>query len=604
METKILRNINIILLSSALLIAVVFGGFDPIVVFSVELLLAGAFLVILWGGYDCGIRLRITPVTILITLLWVWMAVSAIISPSKFISLYGFFLLSSSIAIFWILSLLSTPILEHTWSVLRIILVIVGVVLAIYAFTQIPIGGVYPRAFFAQKNSLGAFMNILTLPIAAYYLMLPSGWKKKTLIPILFILFFTICITNGYGVSIGFCVGFATLLWLVRKDCARQDLEMLLLLVLASFLLDRLFAAHGVMLTPIMSHTISRLVIWSAAWHLLQNSPWYGTGIYNFILHYASYMPINDHSAGQYAHNDYLQFWIELGYPGLILIVGLIVAVFYTFVRWLNTVGMKAQNRIEGVGLFAGLMAVAIHSFVTYNFYVLPIILLFGLVLARFDRIATLESAHAFLIRPSKIMTLKGFRLIVLSVFLMFGVWLGLLVSSQLYYRQGLDLLAQGKLRVAGDYLNTAAKLYDTYRIEYSRARLYALLLSHTTNLPKARRRQLYLLALGDIKRARKLDSLRALGAVRAELIQSSPDIVGPGWLQLAINNYQSALAKNPRLMAVRMKYIKLLLNNYRYKLAEKALSDGILYSLRQPILRDFFSHILVTLRNKHKQQL
>ncbi|MCK4870338.1 MAG: O-antigen ligase family protein [Gammaproteobacteria bacterium] len=602
METKTLRNISVGVLGLAFLIAVVLRGFNPAVVVGVELLLVCSLFLVLWHSYYDGLRIQLTPIAIMLTLMWVWMGISAAISPSSYLSLYGFFLLSSSIFVFWILSLMPQPVFESFWSIWRILLIALGMILAIYAFIQIPLIEyvIYPKTFFVQKNSFGAFMSLLALPLAAYYLTFSPGWRKNILAVILFVLFFAICITNSYGVALGFSLGFVCILWFTRNDCAKKDREMLLLLVLSGLLLDRLFVAQSLLLTPLGIHTTGRLVIWAATWHLLQHSSWYGSGIYNFFLYYTSYMPINDGSAGQYVHNDYLQFWVELGYPGLLLVIGLVGAVFYSFITWLKAKEVPARYRLEGVGLFAGILAIATHSFVTYNFYILPSVMLFGIVLARFDYIVILADVRGFVLRPTKIMSAKGFRLILVSIFTAVGLWLSLMICSQLYYQHGRSLLAKGKLILAEKALNNAAKLYDTCQIEYSRAQLYAVILNGARTLPRVDRQKLYMLASGDIKRAAQLNPLRSIAAARAALIKAAPDIVGGNWLQLAIINYQLALKKNPRLIQVRMDYIKLLLLNHRYQLAGKVLNGGIIYSFHQKKLRNFYMHALKVLHEKY----
>ena len=99
-------------------------------------------------------------------------------------------------------------------------------------------------------------------------------------------------------------------------------------------------------------------------------------------------------------HNDYLQIWIETGLPGLILLLGIYVAVLVVFIRLLRRTTGDSVVTVESAGLFGGLLAIAVHTFFDFDLYIHPIQLVMGLVLVRLH---ALYLAHV----PAEVLLLR-----------------------------------------------------------------------------------------------------------------------------------------------------------------------------------------------------
>ncbi len=126
---------------------------------------------------------------------------------------------------------------------------------------------------------------------------------------------------------------------------------------------------------------MNRPVLWAATAAMVAERPFTGTGFGSFYLTYASNRPVADKwSAGQWAHNDPLQFAAEIGIAAPIL--------FYVFVfslLWQTAKALKnpdTDNPALMMGPLLGFMAVVLHAHIEFQFYVMPILIVSGVWLA------------------------------------------------------------------------------------------------------------------------------------------------------------------------------------------------------------------------------
>ncbi len=66
---------------------------------------------------------------------------------------------------------------------------------------------------------------------------------------------------------------------------------------------------------------------------MLQDAPWHGIGPGLFWLAYPPYRAAADNSGGFYVHNDYLQLWLEGGWPTFIVLLCLLALVAFRYAR-------------------------------------------------------------------------------------------------------------------------------------------------------------------------------------------------------------------------------------------------------------------------------
>jgi len=130
-----------------------------------------------------------------------------------------------------------------------------------------------------------------------------------------------------------------------------------------------------------------RFELWVDSLHIVRDFPWLGTGLGTYREVLVNYRPLKDIVvvAGipqpariNYAHNDYLQVLVECGLIGFIL---LIWALARTGV-YLYT-GLKGSRdwelQVLGWSLVSGMLALALHGFVDFNFHIPANALIFSL---------------------------------------------------------------------------------------------------------------------------------------------------------------------------------------------------------------------------------
>ena len=114
---------------------------------------------------------------------------------------------------------------------------------------------------------------------------------------------------------------------------------------------------------------LQRELAWKSAWKIIKTAPVIGTGIGTYYIVSPLFIHIDDEDPGYFAHNDYLQFWLETGIVGLSLMIIIMIAIFRLFLCVLRHTDLKLQDRLEITGLMAGLFSIAIQSFFEFHFH-------------------------------------------------------------------------------------------------------------------------------------------------------------------------------------------------------------------------------------------
>jgi O-antigen ligase len=84
-----------------------------------------------------------------------------------------------------------------------------------------------------------------------------------------------------------------------------------------------------------------RAEAWHPAWQVIKTAPIIGTGIGTYYIVSSPYKIVGDNDAGYFVHNDFLQFWLELGLVGLSLMLLLMSAVSMQFVLLLRNIRLN-----------------------------------------------------------------------------------------------------------------------------------------------------------------------------------------------------------------------------------------------------------------------
>ena len=595
-------HVSSLLFICALLPALLFKG-PQIEFFAITQILLAIWLGrIVLQSYGPGLPVPKTALALCLTLFWLWLALSLSWSTVPSTSVFNFWWVGSLVLVFWLYTF--TPDRDVLWSRAAAIILVLGVVLALMGIYQVLVFEQQARSVFETRNTHAAFLNLVTLPAAAYFLLLMADKGAPRHYPVmlgvaLYILFYSIFMTASRGATLSLALSIGVLIAFTLRVAPKRGIAMLLVAMAAAFLTTKipLGGEGGGELSERLTHLMQdspRRVIWEASWNLLQASPWQGIGLGLFYMAYPPYRNPVDGSGGFFAHNDYLQIWIETGLPGLLLLASVLVAALWLLVRGLRARNLNKSDRIELVGLFCGLLAVAGHSVVDFNLYILSIMMTAGLVMGRFHELATRAiKASSIRVHPSRIFGKQIFPVIVILFFLLPVLYFLALGLANSYYDKALAQAREGELQVADKNLGTAHRLTPADdRMLIAHADLYR----HATTLmppnDDAGKKSLYENALEFLDQAEHANPLRGLThVIRGRLYQQNPALAGGNGDELAAESFRRALALNPRLFQGRLDYVSLLLQRGKKDEALQSLEAGVKYDYPpMPDLIPFYS--------------
>lgn len=551
-------------------------------------------LLILWlmrvvlQSYAKGFQVPVTALTVSLTLFWVWLGVTLLWSPVPSTSVVNFWWVGSLPLVFWLYTL--APDRDAVWRGASAVVLLVGAVLALLAIYQSFVFDAQSRSVFETRNTHAAFLNLIVLPAAGYFLLAVSDRKAspRFIVPlgaILYILFYSIFLTAGRGALIALLLGFAVLLVIAARSVTRRSIVALAALVAAAFLSTQV--THGELVTrlPVLLHDPSRFVIWDSSWEMVKGSPWLGIGLGLYYLAYPAFRNPVDSAGGFFAHNDYLQIWVETGLPGLLFLVAALVSVLWLLVRLLRKPRLAPVVRVEAAGLFAGLLAIASHSFVDFNFYILSILMVGGLALGRFHDLAVRELRPRIVpLRPAALIGARAYPVVaVLLVAFPLPYFVALGISNS-FYEKAMAQARSGEIEAAARGLGTAERLtpFDD-RVLIAHADLFRHAIPLLPASDGERRRLLYEEAHRLLDRAEQVNPLRALThVVRARLYREHPDYAGADWATLTATALEKGLALHPLMYRARTDYAELLLQQGRREQALRTLEQGVAYTYHE----------------------
>lgn len=553
-----------------------------------------SFAVILKQRFFHSITIPVNGIFISAVLLLTWFGISIFPSQIKYLSLYNFFWVGSLVIVFLLFTFIDDK--EQVWKKVFPLVLLLVFFWAIYGLVQYYYLRVPANASFLNRNSLAALINLALLPASGYFLIDSSVRNIKVLSDkllsiLLIILFLTIFIITSRGASLSLFIGYALLLLILYKYVSKGKIYALLSIVLIAFLiatisqyfipeLPQSFSERMATLKDTTEAGNTRFIIWESLVPLFKEMPWYGLGMGSLWVFWPPYRPANDNSAGYFAHNDYMQITLEAGYPGIIILVALFIFILISFIKTLKVSSEKNNlnllQRTELVSLFAALTTFAAHSFFTYNFYILPLLIIAGLYLGRFNQLVS-PNHNAIKTFPALSKYFKPIMYIVSSVgiVLIFSTYFISTYLSGHYNSQAKKLMLAGEYQDSDFYFQKSQKFAPLMDNPFfSHADLLRRAANNLINANKHKQAESLLsLAHAKLDKAEKLHPLRPQTHHIRGLIfeQAQPD--------KAKIEYQKALKLDPRFLFSRIRLATLLHQDNQLKNAIQVLYDGVNYT-------------------------
>ena len=111
-----------------------------------------------------------------------------------------------------------------------------------------------------------------------------------------------------------------------------------------------------------------RVVMWQAAWKMIQDRPVLGQGLNPFMANYVDFWTGGE-SVPRYAHNCFLQVAAETGVVGLLAFVWVLGALFWWWYRGIQRLASSASTRLLLIGLWTGLLGFVFQAAIDTSFY-------------------------------------------------------------------------------------------------------------------------------------------------------------------------------------------------------------------------------------------
>jgi hypothetical protein len=250
--------------------------------------------------------------------------------------------------------------------------------LSVWALLQFA-RGERAHALFDTPATLAATLNLVLLPGLVYWL-----WKGRgTLLgPGLTFLVCALAATQSRGGWLAFGVGLIAVIVLSGRAGLRVNRNIILgavALVAAGFVLSMRSGVSGQ----------ARLALYDTAMQAMQ-APLVGSGYLSFYYHLE---PVRLSVAGYsesttyFVHNDYLQILLELGVPGLLALLAIVLLPVAFAWKALPRIG--DEQKVLCIGAAAAIAATATHALVDYPFYIPVCLLVFGAAVGVVDSLVS-----------------------------------------------------------------------------------------------------------------------------------------------------------------------------------------------------------------------
>jgi len=231
---------------------------------------------------------------------------------------------------------------------------------------------------FAYPNALG----LLITPIIGFFIALAARVKfftKQTFwwgVLIVFLGIFSLLASVSQGAWLG--LGLAMVFLSFFLFSWKKVLPFWLIKVILIFAIPQ--TREDVIPLPTFSDVSGdvRKVMWQGTWNLLKARPVLGSGLAGFPHYYEQYRLIKHTEFLLYPHNVILNFWVQLGLFGLLVVIFILIEFFWTARCLLKT---KNPEFNWAIALMTAMVCLLGHGLVDVPYFKNDLAILFWLLI-------------------------------------------------------------------------------------------------------------------------------------------------------------------------------------------------------------------------------
>ncbi len=560
------------------------------------------FLLLLFGGFSfydglkSGFSLPRSPVVFLMLAYWLYLAVSLLWSTALFTSSFFFFIFSMLPFLFFTLLSASEPEKRTMWHchALWAALGLLAIWILMQFFVFYPDYGVRPHHPMLNPNSMAGLLNMGLLPAVALFMSVKS--RRNILLSFCFfvLLYVALLLTQSRGAVLSFLLtAFILLPFMVRPFSAQKF--KLLIIMAAILIVPFLLNAYGVyfldrdMIRAAQfgagsASLVDRVALWSSSWRMILDHFWTGTGLGTFYYYYPSYRLPVDSSDGFFAHMDPLQFWAEMGVLAPVLFYSILTAILFRTIRALNVLQdtdplMKARI----LGAFGGMLALTLHTHITFHLYILVMMYPMGCLLAYWYVATEKVLGHnrldltAWVANKKKPVVALGFLFFFLP-----SVWLlQMALSGHFVHKAGAQMRAGNleQARIYAEYVTAFAPPGYFRAPEYEALWRIQKLRTQNSTLSIEEQRVLYEEAHAFLEEAiQKNKGLVNLSNLQAKLYFFAQGTLIDDGYEKAVVIMEDVLRRNPLFLDARMGLSMIYKRQGELRKALRVLEGGLLW--------------------------
>ncbi|MFQ6614091.1 MAG: O-antigen ligase family protein [Fidelibacterota bacterium] len=328
-----------------------------------------------------------------------WILLSNIWTVDAFATTYKSLTYLAAFILFF--TTLNYPNTLNESSIIKVILILFGIEMltGIWEFlfeinTFTIQGSLFTRAhgFFVWPNTFAGYI-ILILPVIYWmYLYSTSPNKSRLLFALIFLGEWVLGTTYSRAGWVAFLLTSVGLNFIIlyryrlirtfASKLKKVALSLVVVIIGQSIIPGAQIASRlGSFTDP---DTFGRQRIWVHTLELAQEHPWIGYGFRTFHITNTQWLPPGIRF--DFAHNDYLQYFEELGFIGLGLFLIFLVLLGIRGIAWFRIHKQLDATSAPITGMGVGALAVFIHTFVDYHLYIPGILTPLLLFLAIFLR--------------------------------------------------------------------------------------------------------------------------------------------------------------------------------------------------------------------------